>query len=90
MPLIGRPMLSTIVSQLVRRDDRRIAASISSTERGLLDPGAGLGADVQLDLRAIDRRKEVLAEERHERERGRATASQEAGDEQTPRQPERS
>ena len=48
--------------------------------RGLLDAGAGLGADVHQDLPGIDRREEVLAQKRPEAE-GDHDARQEAADE---------
>ena len=47
---------------------------------GFLDAGAGLGADMHQDLPGIDRRKEVLAQERPEAE-GEHDARQEAADE---------
>ena len=48
--------------------------------RGFLDTRAGLGAHVHQDLSGIDRRKEVLAEERPQSERQKH-ARKEAGDE---------
>ena len=34
---------------------------------GLLDPGADLSAQMQFDLATVDRREEVLTQERHQR-----------------------
>ena len=48
--------------------------------RRFLDAGAGLGANVHQDLPGIDRRKEVLAQERPEAERKHDTGK-ESGDE---------
>ena len=54
-----------------------------STRRGFLDPRAGRCAHVQRDLRAFDRRKEILAEERA-RARTSSADADEADDEQAP------
>ena len=70
MPLIGRPMLSTMLvssSGGMTLADRRL--DLVAQPRRLLDAGADLGAHVQLDLAAVDGREEILAEERRQPER---------------------
>ena len=71
MPLIDRPILSTIERNDSGGMIARMAASILSTSTpGFLDPRSRRGAHVQSDLRALDWRKEVAAEVRRKRERG--------------------
>ena len=85
MPLIGRPMLSTMVLSAVRRDGRpdRLL-DLVDFQRGLLDSGSRGGADMQRDLRALDRREEVAPEKRNKRERSE-DGDHEADDEQSSR-----
>ena len=73
MPLIGRPMLSTMGVELGPAEwSRGSAVSTRSNRRGgLLDARAGRRAHMQLDLAVSRPREEVLAEERRERERTR-------------------
>ena len=65
MPENGRPILSTMLSSWSGGMVWRIGLlDLIEQAGGLLDAGAGLGADVHQDLAGIDRREEVLAEER--------------------------
>ena len=70
MPLIGRPMLSTM---LASRSGGMIARIFCSTwsvsARRLLDAGPGRRAHMDFDRAGVDRGEEILAEKRREAER---------------------
>ena len=77
MPLTLRPILSTMPSSSIGRNDLvdRLADPIGEPG-GLLDPRAGLRPHMHLDLPAIDAREEVLAEVRGKREREQGEADE--------------
>ena len=68
MPLVGRPMLSSM-PRAPRRDlVTNDAFNLIGQGSCRFDPGAGLGAQMQPELARVDRWEEVLAELRNERE----------------------
>ena len=69
MPLKGRPMLSVMLVELVRRDDPAHGLlDLIEQSRGLLDARACLSAHVHQNQAGIDIGEEVLAEERQQPE----------------------
>ena len=75
-------MLSRMLSICVGRDDLADGLLDQIAEpRGLLDAGAGLGADVEDELAVVGGGEEVLAEERDQQE-GAEAEQQEDGNEE--------
>ena len=84
MPLIDRPILSTIERKRIWRDNRPDGLlDLSNLNTGLLNTHSGRGAHVQSDLRALDGWKEVPPEIRCECERGQ-NRGHEASDKDVP------
>ena len=80
MPLIDRPMLSTIECSEAGGMIAWMAAC-NFVDAGLLDPRPGRSARVQRDLRTFDWRKEIAPEVRREAERAQ-NRDHEASDEE--------
>ena len=70
MPLKGKPILSTMLSSWLGRNGRADRLlDLFQQAGGLFDPRARLGAHMHQDLAGINRREEILAQERRQPER---------------------
>ena len=80
MPLIGKPMLSTMLADPVRRNDRAdLLFDLIGQPRRLLDPRSGRRAHVDSDRAGVDRGEEILSEKGSEAERQQGDAEEAAG-----------